>query len=448
MRQFFESGATRPASFRKEQLRKLQQAVVRHEKEIQAALYADLKKSREETYATEIALLLSEIRLQLRHMLRWMRPRRAGTNLANLPSSSHIIREPLGVVLIISPWNYPFQLSLIPLVGALAAGNAVVLKPSELSPATTALLGRLIREIYPPEYVQVILGEGARIVPALMEGFRFDHVFYTGSVAVGRSVYQLAARQLIPVTLELGGKNPAVIEADANLRVTARRIALGKFVNAGQSCVAPDYVLADHRIQESFVEEMRQALLEFFGPDPAASASYCRIINQRRFEKLFSYLSMGRIRVGGQHDSHGLYMAPTLLDEVSLDSPLMQEEIFGPILPVLGFRTRQEALSIIGSRPQPLSFYIYGANSRSQEEWLRSVSFGNGCVNNSNWQFTNPDLPFGGVGTSGIGAYHGKYSFDRFTHSKAVMKTPFWPDPDLRYPPFQGKLKWFRSLIR
>ena len=448
MRRYFQTGSTRSYEFRREQLLKLRKAVQQNEQEIAEALYSDLKKSREEAYGTETGLLLTEITVTLKNLHRWMQPRRVATNLLNLPSSSKIYMDPLGVVLIIAPWNYPFQLSLIPLVGAIAAGNAVVVKPSELAPATAAIIERIIRDCYPPEYVRVEQGDGAVVVPALMSGFRFDHIFYTGSIPVGRSIYAQAAGDLIPVTLELGGKSPAVIEEDAQIPVAARRIAFGKFSNAGQTCIAPDYLLVHAAVKDRFLEKLKQVIEEFFGADPSQSPNYGKIINEKRFDKLLSYLSQGNIIMGGRHNRSSLFIEPTVLGQPALDMPVMQEEIFGPVLPVLTFHSREEALAIIQRNPDPLAFYVFTSNTQRERSWIESLSFGGGCVNNSSWHFANHHLPFGGIGKSGIGAYHGKYSFEVFAHAKPVMKTPAWPDPGIKYPPFQGKLKWFKLFMK
>lgn len=448
MRRYFDSGVTRPYAFRRKQLQLLKQAVLKYESEINEALYADLRKNAEETYATETGLLLSEINVALKNLRRWMKPRYTATNLSNFPSSSRIYFDPLGVVLIISAWNYPLQLLLIPLVGAIAGGNCAVLKPSELAPATAALIAKMIPEFFPPGYVCVQTGDGADIIPAAMSAFRFDHVFYTGSIPVGRAIYQLAAKDLVPVTLELGGKSPAVIEDDADIASTARRIAIAKFANAGQTCVAPDYILVHERVKEKFIEKIKESIRHFYGENPATDYSYGKIINEKRFDRLQNFLTQGKIIAGGQHDKTSLFIAPTLLDEVSLDGTLMTEEIFGPLLPVFSFNNMEEALKIIQRNPNPLAFYVFTANAEKQRSWISRVAFGGGCVNNAAWHFANHYLPFGGVGNSGMGSYHGRHSFHTFTHAKAVMKTPAWFDPDIKYPPFQGKLKWFKMFIR
>jgi aldehyde dehydrogenase (NAD+) len=448
LRNYFSSGSTRSYCFRKQQLLALKKAVLKYDQEINEALFTDLKKSAEEVYATETGLLIAEINTALKNLRKWMQPESVATNLLNLPSSSKIYHEPLGIVLIIAPWNYPFQLALIPLVGAIAAGNCVVLKPSELSPATSNIIEKIVNEIYPDQYVRVVQGDGGETIPAMMNNFRFDHIFFTGSIPVGKIIYQLAAKDLIPVTLELGGKSPAVVEADASIGVAARRIILGKFANAGQTCIAPDYVLVDEKIKESFINKLKETIAHFFGDDASASYNYGKIINEKRFDKLKSYLQEGKIIFGGQNDRSKLFISPTIMEDVALDSSLMTEEIFGPILPVYTFGRRQDAVNIIQRNPKPLSFYVFTADSKKEKHWIEQIPFGGGCINNTCWHFANHHLPFGGIGNSGVGSYHGKYSFDTFTHKKAVMKTATWFDPDLKYPPFKGKLKWFKLIIR
>jgi aldehyde dehydrogenase (NAD+) len=448
MRSYFRLGTTRSYDFRKKQLVLFRLAILEHEKEIADALYSDLKKSPEESYGTETGLLLAEIRVAIKHLRQWMRPRRVTTNLVNLPSTSRIYRDPLGVVLIIAPWNYPFQLALIPLVGAIAAGNVVVVKPSELAPATAVIIEKILRKIFVPEYIRVELGEGSVLVPLLMDSFRFDHIFYTGSIAVGKAIYQRAAADLIPVTLELGGKSPVVIEEDADLHIAARRIAFGKFTNAGQTCIAPDYALVHASVKDLFMERFKQVVLEFYGTDPSESSNYGRIINEKRFEKLESYLLQGRIIMGGHHDKSKLYIEPTVLEKINPDAPVMQEEIFGPILPLFVFHKMEEAVQLMEQHPDPLAFYLFTGSSDKEKDWIGKVPFGGGCVNNTAWHFANHHIPFGGIGNSGLGAYHGKYSFEVFSHAKPVLKTPVWPDLDLKYPPFQGKLKWFKRFIK
>ena len=448
VRTFYESGATRSYAFRKQQLLLFKQTIIKYEQQIYEALYQDLKKSPEESYATENGLLLAEINVILKHLKQWMSPESTGINLVNLPSTGKLYPDPLGVVLIISPWNYPFQLSLIPFVGAIAAGNCVVLKPSELAPATAAIIEKIISETFSEEYVKVIQGDGATVIPGMMQAFRFDHIFYTGSIPVGRSIYQLAAKDLIPVTLELGGKSPAIVEEDADITASAQRIALGKFANAGQTCIAPDYVLVHENILEKFIAALKDKIIKFFGEDAAKSHDYGRIINSNRFDKLSGYLQDGEIILGGKTDRSTLFIEPTVLKNIKQNAPVMQDEIFGPVLPIISFKQTDEAIAIVKKNANPLAFYVFTSSKKREEEWIRSIAFGGGCVNNTIWQFANHYMPFGGIGSSGMGAYHGKHSFNTFTHIKPVMKTPAWFDPAIKYPPFKGRLKLFKWLIR
>jgi aldehyde dehydrogenase (NAD+) len=448
LRRFFQSGATRSYHWRRLQLQLLHQAIRAEETDIHEALYADLKKSPEESYATETGLVLAEIRHTLKHLAKWMRPQRTGTNLVNYPAASRVYRDPLGVVLIIAPWNYPFQLSLVPLAAALAAGNTVLLKPSEWAPATAAVIERLITRIFPADLVRVVSGDGATVVPGLIKNFRFDHIFFTGSVPVGQAIYRLAAEQLIPVTLELGGKSPVIVEKDANLRVAARRIIVGKFINAGQTCVAPDYLLVHADVRAELLARLRETITAFYGPNPRESRDYGKIINEKQFDRLVGFLADGNPLCGGDHDRSSLYIGPTLLTDVNPAAPVMGEEIFGPLLPVFSYQTTEEAMAFVRRHPDPLAFYLFTANGKVEQTWIEGLAFGGGCINNTDWHFANPHLPFGGIGKSGIGAYHGKYSFDLFTHPKAVMKTPTVIDPAIKYPPFKGKMKWFKRFIR
>jgi aldehyde dehydrogenase (NAD+) len=448
MRAYFNSGVTRSYNFRRYQLLLLRDAILKYEREIYEALYQDLRKGPEEVYVSEIGMVQMEIRTALQNLRKWTKPARAVTNLLNLPSSSKIMHDPLGVVLIIAPWNYPIQLLLLPLVGAIAGGNVVMLKPSELAPASAALVEKIIGEIFLPHYISIVQGDGAELIGPIIRNFRFDHIFYTGSTAVGKIIYQLAAEQLVPVTLELGGKNPAVIEKDADLQLAAKKIVMGKFLNAGQTCIAPDYLLVHTSVKQEFLKTLIATIIDFYGNNPAISSSYGRIINKSRFDVLVEYLSEGSITFGGQYDREDLYIAPTILEDLFADDGVMKEEIFGPLLPVFTFHKMEEALELISANPSPLAFYLFTRNTKTEKNWLESFAFGGGCVNNTLWQFTNHHLPFGGIGNSGIGAYHGKHSFYRFTHAKPVMKTPGWFDPSIKYPPYKGKMKWFRMLIR
>lgn len=448
LRQFFETGATKSYEFRKTQLQKLKAAILQHEQELHNALYTDLKKSAEESWVTETGFLISEINNALKKLRKWMRPQKTGTNLVNLPASSYVMKEPLGVVLIIGPWNYPLQLLFTPLCGAIAAGNCVVLKSSEFAPATAEVMGKIIHETFPPEYILCVSGDGAEVVPAMMNNFRFDHVFYTGSTNVGKIIYKMAADKLVPVTLELGGKSPCIVESDANIKVAAKRIAITKFSNAGQMCVAPDYILIHASKKDEFITEIKRVLPAFFGQDPSNSYNYGKIINQKQFNRLVSYLKQGNIIHGGKYNAEQLYIEPTIIEQPQPDSPMMKEEIFGPIVPIIPFNTAEEAKAIIDKNPDPLAFYVFTSSSAKEKFWLQQVPFGGGCVNNASWHLTNHNLPFGGRGDSGIGRYHGRHSFDTFSHHKAIMKTPTWFDPAIKYPPFKGKLGLFKKIIR
>ncbi len=448
MRIWFDAGHTRSIAFRKEQLKKLKGSILKYENELYQALHSDLRKSPEEAWVTETGMVISELNNALKNLAEWMEPERAGTNLLNLPSGSRIMREPLGVVLIIGPWNYPVQLLLNPLVGAIAAGNCVVLKPSEFAPASDAIMKKIIEDVFPKEYILYVQGEGADVIPAMMNQFSFDHVFYTGSTNVGRIIYKMAAERLVPVTLELGGKSPCVVESDANIKVSARRIAMTKFSNAGQMCVAPDYVLVHNSKKDEFIEDLSRSILQFFSDKPEESYNYCKMINEKQFDRVLTYLSQGKILFGGRNDRSKLFIEPTVMTDIRMDATIMKDEIFGPVLPVISYETMDEALRIIQKNPNPLSFYIYTSSKKKENEWIAAVPAGGSCVNNSSWHLTNHHLPFGGRGFSGMGSYHGKYSFETFSHRKAIMKTPTWFDPSIKYPPFKGKLKLFKWVIR
>jgi aldehyde dehydrogenase (NAD+) len=381
-----------------------------------------------------------------------MQPQRVSTNLLNFPSSSKVVTEPLGIVLIIGPWNYPLQLLFAPLIGAMAAGNCIVLKPSEFAPATARVMEKIITENFPSEYILFVQGDGSTVVPGMMKQFRFNHIFYTGSTSIGKKVYQMAAEQLVPVTLELGGKSPCVVESDANLAIAARRIALTKFSNAGQMCVAPDYALVQGGVRTDFVELLKQNIGQFYSSDAANHYNFGKIVNEKQFDRLIQYLKEGDIIFGGKHDRSRLFIEPTLVeipgDKNSASNPLLSEEIFGPVLPIIPFDTFEDAKSIILRNPDPLAFYVFTSDRHKERRWIETLPFGGGCINNASWHLTNPNLPFGGRGNSGIGSYHGRNSFEIFSHRKAIMKTPTWFDPSLKYPPFKGKLGIFKKLVR
>jgi aldehyde dehydrogenase (NAD+) len=448
IQEYFASGVTLDYSFRRRQLLRLKEAVMAYEKEIYAALHSDLKKNPEESYVTEIGIIVSEINYALKKLKSWMKPQKVGTNLVNLPSRSYILYEPLGTVLIIGPWNYPLQLTLAPLVGAIAAGNCAVLKPSEAAPATANLIEKMMTEYFEPRYISVVQGEGTEVIPHVMNEIRFDHIFFTGSTFVGQIIYEMAAKQLIPVTLELGGKSPCIIESDANIEVAAKRIAVTKFSNAGQMCVAPDYLLVHESIRDRFIETLTKYIAKFYNAEEVRDYHFGRIINQKQFGRIVDYMKEGKVLYGGRSDESTLFVEPTLLAEVSPDAKILQEEIFGPLLPIITWKDEREVYGIITKNKNPLALYVFTSSDRKAERWIRTIPFGGGCVNNASWHLTNHNLPFGGRGNSGIGSYHGKYSFETFSHSKAIMKTPTWFDPAIKYPPFKGKLNLFKKMIR
>lgn len=447
LKDYFNTGATQTYAFRLLQLERLKKVVMDSEKILYEALYADLKKTEEDAWATEVGFFLSELNYTIKHLQEWMQPKSVATNLVNMPSSSYTIQEPLGVVCIIAPWNYPFQLLFTPLIGAIAGGNCAVLKPSEFAPATAKVMAKIVDDLFPNNYMLYMEGDGATVLPPLLTENRFDHIFYTGSTVVGKIIYKYAAEKLVPVTLELGGKSPAVITADANLRVAARRLASPKFSNCGQMCIAPDYILVPSELKDKLIKELINAIQSFYGVDAEASEHYGKIINDKQWLRITSYLSEGEIVYGGKSNREKLFIEPTIMTGVHADAKMMQDEIFGPILPILTYQSKEEALVIIQKNPNPLAFYVFTENKIDEQYWLTNVPSGGACVNNATMHITNHDLPFGGRGFSGTGGYHGKLSFDTFTHTKSVLKTPTWMDPSFKYPPYKGKAWLLKRLI-
>jgi len=447
LKDYFNTGATQTYAFRLLQLERLKKAVMDSEKILYEALYADLKKTDEDAWATEVGFFLSELNYTIKHLEEWMQPKSVATNLVNMPSSSYTIQEPLGVVCIIAPWNYPFQLLFTPLIGAIAGGNCAVLKPSEFAPATAKVMAKIIADLFPNNYMLYLEGDGATVLPPLLTENRFDHIFYTGSTVVGKIIYKYAAEKLVPVTLELGGKSPAVITADANLRVAARRLASPKFSNCGQMCIAPDYILVPTELKDKLIKELIIAIQSFYGAEPEASEHYGKIINDKQWLRITSYLSEGEIIYGGKSNREKLFIEPTIMTGIHADAKIMQDEIFGPILPIITYESKEEALAIIQKNPNPLAFYVFTENKVDEQYWLTNVPSGGACVNNATMHITNHELPFGGRGFSGTGGYHGKLSFDTFTHTKSVLKTPTWIDPSFKYPPYKGKAWLLKRLI-
>ncbi len=419
-RDFFASGATRDHGFRVAMLRRLKDAIRSREEAIADALAADFGKPRLESYLTEIGILYEEIDYAIRNLKRWMRPERIAGRLALFPTRYEVTRVPKGVVLIVGPWNYPFQLAMNPLVAAIAAGNCAVVKPSHVTARVAGVIAAVIEEALPPGLASAVPGPGSQAVPTLLERYRFDHVFFTGSPAVGGDVASRAAAKHTPVTLELGGKSPVIVGPGANVADAARRIVWAKCVNAGQTCIAPDYALVHHPLKEAFISEAAKAVREFFGDDPRASPDLARIINDRRFETVTSYLAGASILYGGGSDPAERYIEPTLIDEPSLDAPVMREEIFGPVLPVLAFDGIDDAIGIVERNPYPLALYLFCGDRAFRDEALARVRFGGGCVGNVLVHVSDPRVPFGGVGPSGQGRYHGKHGFDEFSHVRTV----------------------------
>lgn len=449
LKTYFSQGHTRSYSFRAKQLKKLKAVIKHNEDAILAALHADMHKPTFEAFTSEVGVLYEEINFILKYLKYWMSPKPAPTPLVHFLSSSKIITEPLGVVLIIAPWNYPFQLLMAPLIGAIAAGNCAVVKPSEQTPHTALIIEKIITENFSEDYVRVVQGIGAEVIPPMIENFRFDHIFFTGSVPVGKKIAAQAVKELVPVTLELGGKSPAIVDPTAPVHATAKRLAWGKFFNAGQTCISPDYLLVHEDIKEALVGQMVQYIKEFYGDDPSQSQHYTHIVNQQRFQALAEYLKQGEIITGGVTDENNLYIAPTLIENVSWDSPIMQEEIFGPILPILTYKNTDDIFEVISRQPFPLSLYLFTSDKKFEKRILEKVAFGGGAVNTTLVHFANPHLPFGGIGYSGIGRYHGKASFDTFSHQKSIIKTSFILAHPLRYAPYKAwQLKIARWFFR
>jgi aldehyde dehydrogenase (NAD+) len=430
----FRGGRTRPGSWRRAQLEALKSLLKKEESRIFEALWADLRKPRLEAYLTEVGFVISEIDDALEHLERWMKPERKHTSLLAQPGRSWTVHDPLGVVLVIGAWNYPINLLLAPLVGALAGGNAAVLKPSEIAANTSALMADLVPRYLESEAVSVVEG-GAPETQALLDE-RFDLIFFTGGSHVGQIVLEKAAKHLTPVVLELGGKSPCLVDRDASLEVAARRIAWGRFSNAGQTCVAPDYVLVHEAVEVELVAHLRAAVSAFYGDDPRESPDYCRIVNDRNFERLSKLLRDGEVVCGGKADAKERYIAPTILRRVSPEAPVMKDEIFGPILPVLTVKNMDAAIEFVTDRPKPLALYLFSNNEATQHKVVDRTSSGNACINDVIMHMVVPELPFGGVGDSGMGRYHGQWSFETFTHRKGVLSRTNHLDFPVRYPPY------------
>lgn len=445
-RQFFESGETKDIKFRLEQLNKLKEVILKNEDKIMRALKRDLNKSSFESYATEIGFVLNEIKYITRHLAAWMRPKKVKTPLIHFLSSSYIYSEPYGITLIISPWNYPFQLCIAPLAGAIAAGNCAIIKPSEYSPNTSEVIESIIKDNFIKSHIHVV--RGGREVSKELLNEKFDYIFFTGSVAVGRIVMEAASKHLTPVTLELGGKSPCIVDETANIELAAKRIVWGKLLNAGQTCVAPDYLLVHNKVKDNLIGKMKEYIIQFYGKRPCENKDYPKIINEKHYNRLKSLMKCGNIVFGGQYNDKTNHISPTIIDDIEWESPIMNQEIFGPLLPVLEFQNINEVVMTVSKQPKPLALYLFTNKKKREEYFINNISFGGGCINDTIVHLATPYMPFGGVGNSGMGSYHGKETFDTFSHKKSILKKSNIIDIPLRYPPFKKRLKLLKKIMR
>ncbi|MGV1131696.1 aldehyde dehydrogenase [Staphylococcus aureus] len=445
---FFNTQQTKDISFRKEQLKKLNKAIKSYESDILEALYTDLGKNKVEAYATEIGITLKSIKNARKELKNWTKTKNVDTPLYLFPTKSYIKKEPYGTVLIIAPFNYPFQLVFEPLIGAIAAGNTAIIKPSELTPNVARVIKRLINETFDANYIEVIEG-GIEETQTLIH-LPFDYVFFTGSENVGKIVYQAASENLVPVTLEMGGKSPVIVDETANIKVASERICFGKFTNAGQTCVAPDYILVHESVKDDLITALSKTLREFYGQNIQQSPDYGRIVNLKHYHRLTSLLNSAQMNIvfGGHSDEDERYIEPTLLDHVTSDSAIMQEEIFGPILPILTYQSLDEAIAFIHQRPKPLSLYLFSEDENATQRVINELSFGGDAINDTLMHLANPKLPFGGVGASGMGRYHGKYSFDTFTHEKSYIFKSTRLESGVHLPPYKGKFKYIKAFFK
>jgi len=445
-KEFFAAGKTRDAGIRKQYLEKLKVSIKKHERDICDALHSDFGKPVFETYISEIGIILVELKHAINNIKCWSKPKRGKTSLSHFPGKSRVYAEPYGTVLVISPWNYPFNLAMAPVIGAIAAGNTVFLKPSSAAPATSSVLNRILSEVFPPEWVSVF--EGDEVKNSILD-LDFDYIFFTGGSEVGRLVMEKAAVHLTPVTLELGGKSPCIVMDDADFELAARRLAWGKFFNSGQTCIGPDYLLISEESKMQFFDALKKEINKFYGNKPEASPDFARIINDRHWARIEKLLHKGKIVIGGETDKKTRYIAPTVIDGISPKDPIMQEEIFGPVLPVLTISSLDDAIMFINGRDKPLALYLFTNSRKSIDRVIGEVSYGGGCVNDTLMHFGNGYTPFGGVGASGMGSYHGKFSFDTFTHYKSVYHNNGLFDNKYRYPPYtNAALKIIRFVFK
>ena len=445
---FFNTHKTKNLKFRKQQLKLLSKNIKNHENELLDALYKDLGKSKVEAYATEIGMLLKSIKLMRKELKNWSKTKQTDTPLYLFPTKSYIKKEPYGTVLIIGPFNYPVQLVFEPLIGAIAAGNTAIVKPSELTPHVAIVIKDIIEDTFDEAYVSVVEG-GIEETQALLS-LPFDYMFFTGSEKVGKIVYEAAARKLIPVTLELGGKSPVIVDDTANIKVASERISFGKFTNAGQTCVAPDYILVQRKVKNDLIKALKKTIIEFYGENIEKSPDFGRIVNQKHFNRLNDLIQIHKDNVvfGGNSSKEDLYIEPTLLDNITNDNKIMKEEIFGPILPIITYDNFDEVLEIIQSKSKPLSLYLFSEDENMTHRVVEELSFGGGAINDTLMHLANPNLPFGGVGSSGIGQYHGKYSFDTFSHMKSYAFKSTRLESSLFFPPYKGKFKYIKTFFK
>jgi len=444
---FFNEGNTLEYDFRLKQLKNLKQSIQDNESSIIEALKLDLSKPIFESYTGEIGIVYEELNHAIENLKKWMEIKKVSTPLYLQPSSSYIYPQPKGIVLIISPWNYPFQLAISPLIGAIAAGNCIILKPSNKATNTEQIISKVIKSCFPKEYISVLEGPGSEVIDPLIKSYKFDHIFFTGSIPVGKNIMRLAAEDLTPITLELGGKSPVIVHKDADLDNTAKKITWAKYYNAGQTCISPDYLLVHQSIKEDLILKIKGYILEYYGKEKRDNLS--RIINQDRFNRLTELIKQGKIREGGEYDLSFKYISPTILDEINLDDDIMNEEIFGPILPVLDYEDISEVEEIVNLNHYPLALYLFTKDKNLEEYIIQNIRFGGGCINHTLSHLINPNLPFGGVGYSGMGQYHSKYSFDTFSHEKSILKSPGKLEPNFMYPPYTDtNLKIARKFMK
>lgn len=445
---YYKTQITKDIKYRRKQLKNLKKAINQHEKQLLAALHLDLGKNKVEAYATEIGMVLKSISSARKEIHKWAKTKQVNTPLYLFPAKSYIKREPLGTVLIIGPFNYPVQLVFEPLIGAIAAGNTAIVKPSELTPNVSNVIAKIIEDAFEEAYITTV--EGGIDETQTLLNLPFDYMFFTGSEKVGKIVCEAASKHLTPVTLELGGKSPVIIDETANLKVASERIAMGKFTNAGQTCVAPDYIVIQKSVQDEFIQALRKTIEEFYGKDPENSPDFGRIVNHKHFARLQHLLqdSTGDIVIGGEVNAESRYVAPTIVKDVKTEDPLMQEEIFGPILPLLSYDSLDEVIDFIAARPKPLALYLFSEDENCTDRVLNELSFGGGAINDTMMQLANPNLPFGGVGASGFGKYHGKYSFYTFTHEKSYIYKTTRLESGLIFPPYKGKFSYVKNLFK